>query len=303
MSTNSLLLSSRFARTVGVGILSWKSEQTLRSTLRSHAEKGLFNLFDRALIHFQEFRPQDEDLAREFRVDWVGSEKNRHIGGGFYKLIRELDTDYVFLLEDDLTVDKSADDLYEALSDGIHLMESDEIDLLQCRRRGNLQRTYTKFWRIHEFDTEVNDFPADRFYRVSAPGRVIKRLQRPFDADRMMGKAPWVERRPERVFPRQIRRVPALYHDVFVLTGRATKWSNPAILAPRNVLLEIYEYICDQTPGFEDFGLSLEKLINKRHRQWWLTAGYRVGVTKQILIDHDRKTDGGKLNEEYLRVE
>lgn len=301
MHSNDWLLSQRFNKTVGVGILSWKSQETLRNTLRSHTKNGLFSLFDTALIHFQEVRAEDEALAREFGLDWVGSEKNRHIGGGFYKLIRNLDTDYIFLLEDDLTLDKGVNELYEALCDGIHLAERREIDLLQCRRRGNLQRTYSKFWKIHDFDERVNDFGVEHFHPTSAPKRILNHLRRPFHAERMMSKAPWVEKRPEEVFPRYIRRVPALYNDVFVLTGKATKWSNPAILAHKSFLLEVYDYIWSQTPGFEDFGLSLEKLINERHRKWWLNTGYRIGLTKEILIDHVRKSDGGKLTEDYVR--
>lgn len=303
MSSNYTVLSEQFGKSVGVGILSWKSEQTLKNTLESHAEKGLFTLFDKSLIHFQEVRPQDEALAQAFGIDSVGSKSNRHIGGGFYRLIQNLDTDYVFLLEDDLTIYSSLDRLRNALCDAVHLCELDEIDLFQCRRRGNLQRTYTKFWPIREFDSEHNEISIERFHRVSSTRRRINRARRPFHAWRMMSKAPWVEVHPERVFPRHISRVPALYNDVFVLTGRPTKWSNPAILASRRYLLEVYDHIRQQTPGFEEFGLSLEKLINKRHRRWWVSRNYRVGLTKEILIDHVRMSDGGKLTDGYHRVQ
>jgi len=301
MST--LRLSSRFGRTVGCGMLSWKSEKTLAATLESHSRHGLFELFDRTLIHLQEVRPQDEELARRFGLEWIGSESNRHIGGGFYRLIQALDTDYLFLLEDDLTLDKDATALYQALSDAIYLMEQDEIDLFRCRRRGNLQKSYTKYHRIRTFDDEVNDIDPGYFDSVSELARLWNRVRRPFHAARTIGKAPWVEKHPEAVFPRYIRCVPGLYGDVYVLTGKATKWSNPAICARRARLLKIYDYIGSQTPGFEDFGLSLEKLVNKRHRKWWLRQNFRLGVTKEILIDHSRHADGGKLNPSYVRVE
>lgn len=297
------LLSERFERTVGVGILSWKSDQTLRNTLTSHTDKGLFQLFDQALIHFQEVRDSDKELAAEFELDWIGSEHNRHIGGGFYHLIRNMDTDYLFLLEDDLVLDGTLTDLFEALSDALYLSERDEIDLFRCRRRGNLQATYTKYRKIHDFDNGANDVPLSYFKSVAAPVRLFNRLRNPLRAERTVGKAPWAEKYPETVYPRRIRRLPAIYNNVYVLRGNATKWSNPAIFARRSLLLGVYDYIASHTPGFEHFGLSLEKLVNKRHRAWWLSRQYRIGVTKKILIDHARKADGGKTNAGYVRVD
>jgi hypothetical protein len=298
---NTYLLSERFGKSVGLGILSWKSEQTLTNTLESHAAAGLFELFDQVLIHFQEIRPQDEELARRFGLDYVGSEKNRHIGGGFYKLIKSLETEYIFLLEDDLTLDDDRDALYRTLSDAIHLIERDEIDILRCRRRGNTQKVYSKYRKIHEFDESVNDVDESYFPKVSAPKRLLNRIRNPFRAHRTIAKAPWIEKHPETVFPKQIRRVPALHNDVYVLQGTATKWSNPAIFAHRRFFREVYDYINSQTPGFEEFGLSLEKLVNKRNRDWWLKQGYRMGVTKPILINHERAADGGKSNPNYPR--
>lgn len=295
------LLSSRFGKTVGLGILSWKSEETLSNTLQAHTEAGLFELFDQTLIHFQEIREQDEALARRFGIEYVGSSKNRHIGGGFYKLIKSLETDYIFLLEDDLTLDADRDALYEALCDAIYLIEKDQIDIFRCRRRGNTQKVYSKYRKIRNFDHSVNDVPESFFPAVSAPRRFFNRLRNPFRAHRTVAKAPWIEKHPEKVYPGHIRRIEGLYNDVYVLTGKATKWSNPAIFAHRRFFREVYDYINSRTPGFEEFGLSLEKLVNKRNRKWWLRQGYRMGVTKPVLINHTRASDGGKSNPNYPR--
>lgn len=300
--THNMRLSERFGKTVGLGILSWKSDQTLANTLQAHTDAGLFELFDQTLIHFQEIRPQDEELAKSFGVDYVGSEHNRHIGGGFYKLIRSLETDYVFLLEDDLTLYADRSDLYRALVDAMHLIEEGEVDIFRCRRRGNTQKVYSKYHKIQNFDQAVNEVDRSFFPRVAGPKRLINRLRNPLRAHRTVAKAPWIEKRPEEVYPKQIRRVPAIYQDVYVLAGKATKWSNPAIFAKKSQFLEVYDYIASQNPGFQEFGLSLEKLVNKRHRTWWLQQNYRMGVTKETLIDHTRGTDGGKLNPSYMRV-
>jgi hypothetical protein len=90
--------------------------------------------------------------------------------------------------------------------------------------------------------------------------------------------------------------VPTDHDDIYVVRGRATKWANPGILASRDTLLGVYDYIRSRTPGFEEYGRSLEELVNERHRRWWLRQGFRIGFTKPILLRHNRLEDGGKIN-------
>jgi hypothetical protein len=282
---------------VVAGILSWHSDETLESTLQMHREAGFFGLFDETVIHFQEVRAVDSERAERFGLRWIGSEKNRHIGGGFYHLIRHLEADYLFLLEDDLALEATAERLRETLVDAIGLLRAGEMDIFMCRRHDMVKRGYTKYHAVRDFDDRTNPPGSTPAFESHGPlYRLRKRLAHPYRAERAVHKAVWIEKHPESVFPGQIRRVPTDHDDIYVVRGRATKWANPGILASRDTLLGVYDYIRSRTPGFEEYGRSLEELVNERHRRWWLRQGFRIGFTKPILLRHNRLEDGGKIN-------
>jgi hypothetical protein len=289
-------ISARNGYTVGCGILSWQSDETIENTLGAHREAGLFGLFDHVLLHFQEIRESDAERAERFGLPYVGSEHNRHIGGGFYKLIKELTCDYLFLLEDDLVLNADAQRLTSVLREGIEQIRRDQIDILWCRRDDVIKSGYTRFHGIDEFDRESNVVGEEFFVRSSALGRLIKRWRNPRRSRRAKGKAVWIEKHPESRFPDTIRRIDGGDATLYVLTGEATRWSNPAILASRELLLRIYDYVSRMNPGFEEYGYSLEFLMDTKHRQWWLSQGFRIATTKELIFRHDRRGEGGKMN-------
>lgn len=289
-------ISAAAGRSVAAGILSWKSDETLRATLESHRENEFLELFDEVTILFQEVREKDIALAEEFGVSWVGSEKNRNIGGGFYTLLRQAGTDYFLQLEDDLTLRGSVDRLRDTLIGAVSLMEEGRFDAFLCRRDDMIKAGYTKYFRFRQFDAEANYGFTPDFKKATPLSRLYNRVANRKQAERLLHKAAWLEEYPERVFPRTFERIPTEGRDYFVASGVAARWANPAILAPKPFFEKLYSFAAQNEERYLEHGRSLEDLMNRVYRNWWKKQGVRIGLTKDVLIDHDRKSDGGKLN-------
>lgn len=289
-------ISRTTGKRVAVGLLTWKSDVTLEASLADHQAKGIFDLFDDVVIHFQEVRDSDIARAGRYGLRWLGSERNRHIGGGFNHLVQNVEADYLFLLEDDLTFAVSAEQLRATLVDAVTLMEAGKMDQFLCRRDDMVRSGYEKFFPLTQFDRQHN--PPGLALRTggSALGRGWRRLLHPHQAEKHLGKIVWFEQHPEQVRPDVVTRMAGASTDFYVVQGRATKWANPAVFARRAHFIEVYDHIRSQVPGFDAFGRSLEGLINDGpFRPWWLAQQYRIGLTKPVMTYHARQTDGGKL--------
>jgi hypothetical protein len=289
-------ISEQTGRSVGAGILSWKSEETLRATLESHRRSGFLDLFDEITILFQEVRDRDIALAEEFGIDWIGSDKNRNIGGGFSELLRNSRTDYFFQLEDDLTLRGNLDRFRSTLIGAVSLIEDGAFDAFLCRRDDMIKAGYTKYFRFRNFDHEANEGFQAQFKNSNALSRLYNRLTNPRQAERLLHKAVWLERKPEQAFPEYFQKKEWNGRSYYVVSGVATRWANPALLAPRSFFEKFYSYAAANERDYLDHGRSLEDLMNRVYREWWKKQGVRLGFTKDVLIYHDRKSDGGKLN-------
>lgn len=289
-------LFQRSGRRVAAGVLSWKSDRTLENTLADHRQRGLFELFDDFVIHFQEVRPTDIERAERYGLRWIGSPHNRHIGGGFHHLLKNLDADYVLLLEDDLTLAVPADQLAATLHGAITLMEAGEADEFLCRRDDMLRSGYEKFFPITQLDRAHIANAASLRRGGSGLGRWLRRSLHPAQAEKHLGKVVWFEAHPDIARPDVVRKASAAGLDYYIVQGAATKWAHPAVFASRAHLLQVFGHVSSQLPGFDDFGKCLESLINDGpFRTWWLAQNYRIAHTKPVLTLHDRHADGGKL--------
>jgi hypothetical protein len=87
--------------TLGVGILSWRGEDSLRASLESYRREDLFALFDEALLFLPEMTAEGVALANAFELPYEGARTNLGILGGFKALASAMTSDVVLLLEND----------------------------------------------------------------------------------------------------------------------------------------------------------------------------------------------------------
>ena len=109
-----------------IGILTWKSYNTLRNTLESYRKNGLLQLTDDIMLFAQEGTIEDAEIAEEYGINCVIlKNKNIGIGPAFnqmfeaakYNKVMILENDWV-LVEDKATTERVIGETIKAL-DGI----------------------------------------------------------------------------------------------------------------------------------------------------------------------------------------
>ena len=86
---------------LSIGILSWRSGQTLIDTLYSYHINGLFDLVNDVTILFQDVTDEDKQVADHFSVPYIGLNENIGIGKGFIKMTEQAQMENILLLEHD----------------------------------------------------------------------------------------------------------------------------------------------------------------------------------------------------------
>ena len=77
---------------ISIGILSWKSGQTLVNTLTTYHNNGLFNCVNDVCILFQEYSDQDKQIFEHFNLSYIAKENNIGIGKAFIELTNQSKT-------------------------------------------------------------------------------------------------------------------------------------------------------------------------------------------------------------------
>ena len=84
-----------------IGMLAWKSGQTLVNTLHSYHLNGLLEMVNDVTIFFQETSEEDRTIANHFDVKYIESNVNVGIGKAFIELAKNAQTDKIFFLDHD----------------------------------------------------------------------------------------------------------------------------------------------------------------------------------------------------------
>ena len=267
---------------VGLGILSWKSNRTLRASLETHRAAGLLDLFDDALIFFQEIGDEDRALAAEFGLRAEGAEENLGIMGGMKRIAELLRTDYVLHLENDMLTTADSATLRRQLAAAVTNMES-----------GAVKYTWLA-WRL-QGETDKNKFKKYvRFHPSPALGvedsllKKIRRTLRPVRAERAIRDAVLLGE-GER-FPHLVRQIE---HGYYAVDTRATRWSNLVPFYPPKWFLQELIPWAEAHPSSRPVNgkSDLEADINRKWWQslrWWRTREWRVGISRQELFVHNR---------------
>ena len=86
---------------ISIGILAWKSGQTLVNTLNTYFQQEFLHQVNDVCILFQEFSEEDKRIAEHFGIPYIAKEGNIGIGQAFIELTEQAKTDNVLVLEHD----------------------------------------------------------------------------------------------------------------------------------------------------------------------------------------------------------
>ena len=238
---------------ISVGILSWKSEHSLRHTLESYKKNKLFDIVDDVTILFQEVQPEDKKLAKEFGLPYIGLDKNVGIGKGFVMLCEQSEHSYVLLLEDDWELTENVIQTKLRLESALDMLNKD-TDVVRLRNRRNPGFPLYSQQACQGKELEHTDLI------TRLPGALF------FEC------VHWIEH-PEEQFPDVI----STENGHYVTTSRYANWTNNPCLHRRDFYIDLV------SPFANNGGLLLEPDISF----WWARQQFKIAWGEGLFTHND----------------
>jgi hypothetical protein len=242
---------------ISIGMLAWKSGQTLVNTLHSYHLNGLLEMVNDITIFFQETSEEDKTIAHHFGVDYIESNINVGIGKAFIELAKNAKTDRILFLEHDWKLIENKETTYNRLSSGLELINNG-FNLVKYRHRKTpgvplfSQRPYQGN-ELNHYDSEMD---------LVSP--------------HLLESIHWIEH-PEVDFSEQITK----QGEYFTTTSRWGNWSNNPGLFDTQFYINIVE-------PFAGGGIDLEGKIGG----WWARQDFKVVHGEGLFKHEDLKKFG-----------
>lgn len=236
---------------ITIGILSWSSHNTLRNTLQSYKDNGLFEAVQEVIIFFQEVSETDLAIAEEFGItNVISSETNIGIGPAIVALVEQAKCPYVLFLEMDWKLIEPTHTVKTILNAAVNLIEQGVIDFWRGRHALHYgEPLYTKQFRGRELDS-----PEHLIEQVHFLGKGL--------ADK---------------FPDLIKYTDQFGTGTVYGDSRYCNYSNNPFLCKK-------EFYLNHVAPADKGGISLEGEI----RKMWQEAGHKVGYSTTGLFKHER---------------
>lgn len=269
---------------IGFGITSWRSPDTLAGTLGSYSKVGLNQLFDDSVICLQDASPEDKDLCEDFGMRWI-DQPNRGIAESMRRIARELNTDLVLFLENDCPVVEEREAIYNRLNIVKEAFQKGQTDIFRLRHRWNVGEmfAYSKYLKSHRIRDPHPEY-LKRSTKAGAkyqPG-TLENFLHYYRAQHCKGRAIYVEAAPEQRFPEAITKMGTEPDEWFVTDSRYLNWTNQSCVVRREWFLNTLMPYVDAHPsrrtsnGFQ----SPERPLNCH---WWRKQRFKIGVGTGIF--------------------
>ncbi len=119
---------------ISVCILSWKSGNTLKNTLKSYKKFGLLEMIEDIVVLFQEVSDEDKKTADQYKVKYIGLQENIGIGKGMKTLAENAACDNILFLEHDFELIENEKTVFSRLKSGLELLNNG-FDVIRYRSR------------------------------------------------------------------------------------------------------------------------------------------------------------------------
>jgi hypothetical protein len=240
---------------LSIGILAWRSGQTLVETLHSYYKNGLFEIANDITLLFQEISEQDRDIANHFGLQYIGLNENIGIGKAFLKLTENALTENVMVLEHDWELIENSDVTYNRLQSGISLLDSG-VSVVRYRHRREPGNPHFSFRHrgneLNYYDDEIG---------CTSP--------------HLLDSLHWLN--PDEEFPDKIQK----QDEYFITTARWGNWTNNPCMYKQDFYLNVVK-------DFAGDGIALEGNISK----WWATQHYKVAHGEGLFKHNDWRKYG-----------
>jgi hypothetical protein len=234
---------------ISIGILSWKSGQTLVNTLQTYFDNEFLHQVNDVCILFQEVSNQDIEIAKHFNIPYIPMKENIGIGEAFITLTNQSKTDNVLVLEHDWKLIENKETTIERLKSGIEMLDKG----YSCIRYRHRQQPGHPHFSFQYQGRELDYY--DKEIECTSP--------------HLLDSVHWTD--PSVGFPELIGKD----GEYFTATSRYGNWTN-------NPCLYKKEFYLNTVKPFAGGGIALEGNISK----WWAQQDYKVahgeGLFKHI---------------------
>jgi len=240
---------------ISIGILSWKSGQTLVNTLTTYFERQFLHQVNDVCILFQEVSEQDKQIANHFGIPYIGLERNVGIGEGFIRLTEQAQTDNVLILEHDWKLIEDKQTTIDRLKSGIELLDNG-FSVIRYRHRKEPGHPHFSFrYQGRELDYY------DEEIQATSP--------------HLLDSLHWTD--PSIEFGDKIQKE----GEYFTTTSRWANWTN-------NPCLYKKDFYLNTVKSFAGSGIALEGNIGK----WWVNQNFKVAQGEGLFKHLDEGKHG-----------
>jgi hypothetical protein len=281
---------------MGLGILSYKAHETLKKTLVSLEQQKAGSFFDDSVIYFNDFCDRDKEIAKAFSFRAVGGP---NIGfTAQQQLAEHLDADYIVLIQNDCPLVENFSELKKQLTRSVELIETGKIDLMRLRHQWHVGEgfcdvvKYAKFYNIGAVNESfiAREHGLDEEDLKQSWVKSFKRYIRPLKARRLIGRSVYVEKSPEKLFPKYIQKT----GDVFIVDSECIDYTEQSFLIQKDFFLNTLCKFINENPKKRTLhGFQVPEII--LNCLWWRNKHFKIGVCKG-LFTHNRFDDSFRKN-------
>jgi hypothetical protein len=235
---------------VSICILSWKTGETLKNTLKSYKKYGFLEMTDDIVILFQEVSEQDKKTAAKYGVRYIGLADNIGIGKGMKLLAENASYETIFFLEHDWELVEDQNTTLSQLKNGLKLLDKG-FDVVRYRSR---KTPGYPLISIRHKGNELDYY--DDWHECTSP-HLLESLH-------------WLD--PAKEFPDKIQK----QDEFFVTTSRWANWTNNPYLVRKDFLLNTILPFSGETA-------SLERNI----ASWWVKQGFKIAQGEGLFKHND----------------
>lgn len=240
---------------LSVGILAWKSGQTLVNTLKTYFDRGFLHKVNDVCILFQEFSEQDRQIAEHFDIPYIPHQQNIGIGNAFIELAEQAKSPNLLLLEHDWKLIEDEKTTVERLKSGMELLDLGYKCVRYRHRKDpghpHFSEKYNGQWLTYY----------DKLFETTSP--------------HLLDSIHWNE--SDVLFPDKIQKA----GEYFVCSSRYGNWTN-------NPCMFKTQFYIDTVKPFTGGGIDLEGKISK----WWCEQSYRVAHGEGLFKHIDERKYG-----------
>ncbi len=236
---------------ISIGILAWKSGKTLKNTLKSYKNNGLLEISNDITILFQEITEADHQLAKAYKLPYLGLEDNIGIGNGILKLIKNAKYDNFLFLEHDWELIENKETTQNQIKEGLKMLE-EGFDVVRFRHRK--RPGFPLYSKNLLKGNELEYY--DDWHEVNAP-QLLESLH-------------WLD--PSKEFPDKIQK----QKEFFITTSRWANWTN-------NPFLIKNEFYLNNLASFGGETVDLERKIAK----WWSQQNFKIAQGEGLFMHND----------------